>query len=50
MNMPREEVRKIVLETIMEVAQKAERLQTEISFNDYGQAAKQLLNDTSINK
>lgn len=40
-----EEVRKIVLKTIIEVAKCAHKLQIEQTFNDYGEAAKQLLNE-----
>lgn len=47
--MTESEVREVVLKTIMEVAKKAEKLQIEQSYNDYGEAAKQLLNDTETN-
>ena len=43
--MSEEQVREIVLKTIMEVAKKAHKLQIEQTFNDYGEAAKQLLNE-----
>ena len=44
--MSEEQVREVVLKTIIEVSEKAYKLQREQAYNDYGEAAKQLLNDT----
>ena len=41
--MDEQEIRKLILEVIIEVAKEAEKLQIEAPFNDYGEAAKKLL-------